>query len=118
MREKCYLLVYSFFQSERRTKEWFMCKNPLLGGLSPNDMLEAGRGKKLLTFIENQLKENQPPDDLVDWDWPYLRVNSSGAKEYVCLHGVGHGGIHGCDGCCRHESFNRRTSKRRKKKES
>lgn len=39
------------------------------------------------------------------WHWPFLRVNFGGAKEYACPHGVGHGGLHGCDGCCRHRSF-------------
>jgi len=34
------------------------------------------------------------------WHWPFQRINSSGAREYSCEHGVGHGGIHGCDGCC------------------
>lgn len=28
-----------------------------------------------------------------------------GKKELRCPHGVGHGGIHGCDGCCADESF-------------
>jgi len=116
IRETCYLLVYSFFQSERKTQEWFSFTNPLLGGISPNEMLEIGRGKELLAFIENQLKENKPPDDLIEWNWPYLRVNSSGAKEYMCPHGVGHGGIHGCDGCCGHESYQRRINARKKKR--
>lgn len=44
-------------------------------------------------------------DLLATWDWPYQRINSNGAKEYSCPHGVGHGGIHGCDGCCRAENF-------------
>lgn len=26
-------------------------------------------------------------------------------KELMCPHGVGHGGIHGCDGCCADRSF-------------
>lgn len=34
------------------------------------------------------------------WHWPFKRINFNGAKEYSCRHGVGHGGIHGCDGCC------------------
>lgn len=34
------------------------------------------------------------------WHWPFLRVNSGGVREYACRHKVGHGGIHGCDGCC------------------
>lgn len=39
------------------------------------------------------------------WHWPFLRINSNGAKEYACEHGVGHGGIHGCDGCCKDKNF-------------
>lgn len=26
-------------------------------------------------------------------------------KELMCEHGVGHGGMHGCDGCCKDPSF-------------
>ncbi len=29
------------------------------------------------------------------WDWPW-----NGRGELACKHGIGHGGIHGCDGCC------------------
>ncbi|MEE9214832.1 MAG: hypothetical protein V3U54_08580 [Thermodesulfobacteriota bacterium] len=29
-------------------------------------------------------------------------MNTSGAKEYACPHGIGHGGIHGC---CGHKSY-------------
>ncbi len=47
-------------------------------------------------------------DELDNWPWPYLRVNFGGDKEYMCPHGVGHGGAHCCDGCCSHPSFNRR----------
>jgi len=39
------------------------------------------------------------------WHWPFQRVNFGGAKEYSCLHGIGHGGIHGCDGCCSDPNF-------------
>lgn len=46
------------------------------------------------------------------WHWPYQRTNSNGAKEYACRHGVGHGGIHGCDGCCQDESFPRAQKKK------
>lgn len=43
--------------------------------------------------------------ELNEWHWPFLRINSNGAKEYMCPHGVGHGGIHGCEGCCSHKSY-------------
>jgi len=48
------------------------------------------------------------PKKLENWDWPYLRVNFGGTKEYACPCGVGHGGIHGCCGCCAHESYKKK----------
>lgn len=44
-------------------------------------------------------------DAIKPWSWPFLRVNSGGDKEYACRHGVGHGGTHGCDGCCSDPDF-------------
>jgi len=38
-------------------------------------------------------------DKLKDWKWPYQRINFGGDKEYSCPHEIGHGGLHGCDGC-------------------
>lgn len=58
--------------------------------------------------------ENINDPRLKDWHWPYQRINSSGTKEYSCPHGVGHGGIHGCDGCCRHPSFRKKTRKEKR----
>ncbi len=55
--------------------------------------------------------------DLKHWQWPFLRVNSNGAKEYECPHGVGHGGVHGCDGCCGHKSYTEAGAKRELKKQ-
>jgi hypothetical protein len=52
-------LVGSFFQDEQRTMLWFQMPNPLLGGLAPRDMIRLGRFKKLLTFIQTALAENQ-----------------------------------------------------------
>ena len=31
---------------------------------------------------------------------PVKVTRPDGRIEYVCEHGVGHGNIHGCDGCC------------------
>lgn len=42
---------------------------------------------------------------LDNWKWPFLRINSYGSNELMCPHGVGHGGTHGCDGCCTNKSF-------------
>ncbi len=44
-------------------------------------------------------KSHRPKVKADIWHWPFLGINSNGAKEYACQHGVGHGGIHGCDGC-------------------
>lgn len=38
--------------------------------------------------------------NLDKWHWPY-----AGRGELQCPHGIGHGGIHGCDGCCQSDSF-------------
>ena len=62
--------------------------------------------------------------ELDTWLWPFLRTNIGGAREYMCPHGVGHGGVHCCDGCCSHPSFKQKLKrvnlskkkKRRKKK--
>jgi hypothetical protein len=43
---------------------------------------------------------------LENWHWPKGRKG-----ERDCPHGVGHGGIHGCDGCCAHPSFEKRSKK-------
>lgn len=45
------------------------------------------------------------------WHWPKGRVNHGGSQEYLCQHGVGHGGVHGCDGCCSDPSFPKSTKK-------
>jgi Protein of unknown function (DUF2384) len=54
-------LVGSFFKDEHRTMLWFQMPNPLLGGMSPRDMIRMGRFKKLLSFIQTALDENQGP---------------------------------------------------------
>jgi hypothetical protein len=42
------------------------------------------------------------------WHWPFLRINFGGDIELMCEHGVGHGGLHGCDGCCRDKEYVKR----------
>lgn len=62
-------------------------------------------------------------DALEDWDWEAHTIRrETGLVEHLCPHGVGHPnpgsviwmaevtgqeswGVHGCDGCCRDESF-------------
>ncbi len=69
-------------------------------------------------FSHREYKRSIPvklDDVLKDWPWPYLRNNLGGTAEYECPHGIGHGGIHGCDGCCHHESFERITSENKRR---
>src|SRR5579862_7618647 len=52
-------LVAGFFHDQKKTIIWFLMPNPLLGGMSPRDMIRVGRFKKLLNFIQTALDENQ-----------------------------------------------------------
>lgn len=51
-------LVASFFGDEHKTVLWFRTPNPLLGNVSPKDMIRAGRINKLLRFIQTALEQN------------------------------------------------------------
>ena len=52
-------LVQGFFQDSQKTMLWFSTPNPLLGSMSPRDMIRLGRFKKLLNFVQTALDENQ-----------------------------------------------------------
>jgi uncharacterized protein (DUF2384 family) len=53
-------LVAQFFDGDaEKTALWFKTPNPMLGDISPRDMIRSGRYKKLLKFIINALSENQ-----------------------------------------------------------
>jgi len=56
-------MVAQYFQDERKTILWFKTPNPLLGNITPRDMIRIGRFKKLLRFIQNALDENERPRD-------------------------------------------------------
>ena len=52
-------LVAQHFQGDlNKTIMWFTMPNPLLGNISPRDMIRFGRYKKLLNFILNAAGEN------------------------------------------------------------
>ncbi|MCK5689744.1 hypothetical protein KAI87_10765 [Myxococcota bacterium] len=53
-------LVAAFFQDTQKTILWFRASNPLLGNISPSNMIRVGRYKKLLKFIQTALAENTP----------------------------------------------------------
>ena len=56
-------LVAQFFQDEQKTILWFSTPNPLLGDMTPRDMIRIGRFRKLCRFIQTALSENQPRNE-------------------------------------------------------
>lgn len=53
-------LVAEFFEGDvRKTVLWFTLPNPMLGNVSPRDMIRFGRYKRLSKFIANALSENR-----------------------------------------------------------
>ena len=52
-------LVAEYFNDAEKTVLWFQVSNPLLGNMTPRDMIRLGRFKKLLKFIQTALDENQ-----------------------------------------------------------
>ncbi len=52
-------LVAEFFDGDPlKTALWFKTPNPMLGNLSPRDLIRYGRYKKLLNFVQSALEEN------------------------------------------------------------
>ena len=55
------LLVAQFFDGDaKKTALWFRTRNPLLGDISPRDMIRFGRYAKLRQFVVDALIEEQP----------------------------------------------------------
>jgi uncharacterized protein (DUF2384 family) len=53
-------LVAGFFEADaKKTELWFSVPNPMLGDISPRDMIRIGRYKKLLSFVLNSLADNK-----------------------------------------------------------
>lgn len=48
-----------FGGNPEKTVFWFKISNPLLGDVTPRDMIRFGRSKKLLNFILSALRENK-----------------------------------------------------------
>ncbi len=58
-------LVAQFFGGDvEKTALWFKTPNPMLGDISPRDMIRFGRYQKLCKFILNALSENQSKSPL------------------------------------------------------
>jgi hypothetical protein len=55
-------LVAGFFNGDaKKTQLWFSVSNPMLGEISPRDMIRIGRYKKLQSFVLNSLAANKRP---------------------------------------------------------
>jgi len=52
-------LVAQFFKDPQKTVLWFKTPNPLLGDITPRDMIRIGRFKKLQKFILNAISDNE-----------------------------------------------------------
>lgn len=56
-------IITTFFNDPVKAEKWMTTDNPMLGDISPDLMLQIGRGEKLLRWIEVQLAENEAPKD-------------------------------------------------------
>ena len=52
--------VFAFFKDERKTRAWLRTPNPMLGGVSPRDMVRMGRYDRLLRFVKQAIEEGRP----------------------------------------------------------
>lgn len=48
-----------FKGDNQKTVLWFNIPNPMLGNISPKDMIRLGRYKKLLSFVSQSIEENK-----------------------------------------------------------
>lgn len=53
------LVAGHFKGNSQKTTLWFTIPNPLLGNVTPRDMIRFGRYRKLFKFIINALAENK-----------------------------------------------------------
>ena len=58
-------MVVGIFNGDvEKTALWFRVKNPLLGDISPRDMVRLGRYDRLRKFIVNAVIENMPSKNI------------------------------------------------------
>jgi hypothetical protein len=58
----CALVAEHFEGDVAKTALWFRTRNPLLGDISPRDMIRFGRYGKLRQFVMDALSENVPSE--------------------------------------------------------
>jgi len=59
----CSLVAEYFNGDPNKTALWFKTPNPMLGNISPRDMIRYGRYKKLMNFIVDAKEENSSRAD-------------------------------------------------------
>lgn len=52
-------LVFEFFHDDVKTKLWLQTSNPMLGNISPRDMIRFGRFAKLQRFVTQAITEGR-----------------------------------------------------------
>lgn len=71
MKDELAALILEFFDGDEvKTNLWFATRNPLLGEISPTQMIQAGRYDRLLQWAKGQIAENSAPDDPAKGDRP------------------------------------------------
>lgn len=58
------LVARVFDGDAERTVAWFKARNPLLGDVSPRDMIRLGRYERLRKFIVNAMLENRSASEV------------------------------------------------------
>lgn len=58
--KKYHRIVSKQLGSKEKADVWFDTKNPLLGNVSPIEMIKSGRWEKLFKFIEVSSQGNHP----------------------------------------------------------
>ncbi len=53
------LVAEHFHGDDKKTVSWFITLNPLLGNVTPRDMIRFGRYKKLFKFVVTAIAENK-----------------------------------------------------------
>ena len=56
-------LVFQFFLDDVKTKLWLQTPNPMLGNVSPRDMIRFGRFAKLQRFVTLAMEEGAVHDE-------------------------------------------------------
>jgi uncharacterized protein (DUF2384 family) len=56
-------LVFEFFNDNVKTKVWLQTPNPMLGNMSPRDMIRFGRFAKLQRFVANAIVEGRTVEE-------------------------------------------------------